>query len=133
MTLVEFLLARIFEDEAVALRVQSRQGDHPQPMGGYDCWEEYDLLYVSPVRVLTECEAKRAIVATVGGWQHVMVEDCWYSCAATYGSGADYACCDDGRADSGCDCGLDVRVSSILGPLAVAYANHPDYRDEWRP
>lgn len=32
-----------------------------------------------------------------------------------------------------CDCGRDERVSRRIRQLALPYATHPDYRDEWRP
>jgi len=63
MTITEFLLARIAEDEAVAERL--RRGPHGDPWG----WQPYGLdtcqkrrVDYPPARVLAECEAKRRIV-----------------------------------------------------------------------
>jgi hypothetical protein len=56
MTLTEFLLARIAEDEAVA----SRGGRHNAP--GVFANDNYGCLLVDPARVLAECEAKRRVV-----------------------------------------------------------------------
>jgi hypothetical protein len=59
-----------------------------------------------PARVLTEVDAKRAIV----DW----VEECraffWQT-----------------------DSTLTPSAYRVLAPLAVVYADHPDYREEWRP
>ncbi len=57
MTLDEFLLARIAEDEVVAKDVPGTYDEK-----GLSWWGEYGHLSVSPARVLAECEAKRRIV-----------------------------------------------------------------------
>jgi len=123
MTLTDFLLARIAEDEAWANRTDCGCGDHAAWPQRPDC----------PDRVLAECEAKRRIVGFVSGWQHQTVEDCWYSCAATYGTEVENACCNDAAEGTGCDCGLEHRVALILKPLALPYADHDDYDESWRP
>lgn len=95
MTITEFLLARIAEDEAEAAKA-----------GSFTPWDrpferdDYGHLLVQPDRVLAECEAKRRIVDRYSG-------------------------CDDcGAGDDPCD---------ALRFLALPYADHPDYRKEWRP
>ncbi len=95
MTLDEFLLARITEDEMVAKEVPG-----PSDEEGLSWWGEYGHLSVSPARVLAECEAKRRVIAAV-----VDVE--W----------------------SGSFAVRDV----VLSYLVLPYADHPDYREEWRP
>lgn len=63
----------------------------------------------SPARVVADCKAKREIVTR----------------ACTCGSGGGY--CDDcghGREGGGC---------AELADLAMIYADHPDYRQEWAP
>lgn len=92
MTLTEFLLARVAEDE-VRSRVL-RPG------------------YPSPARMLAECEAKRQIVELATEQQKYDEEraagwDAPYDPAWSYG----------GR---------------TLAALALPYADHPDFRDEWR-
>ena len=59
MTLVEFLLARIAEDEAVAKR-----GPYPEPSLRLENVETDESMFIAidPARVLAECEAKRRIV-----------------------------------------------------------------------
>jgi hypothetical protein len=89
MTLTEFLLARIAEDQAWA-RAREREDFRHHRMSVRRLRHPED-----PVRVMADCVAKRRIVE---------------------------------RCDS--DHGLG-RV--VLAELAAVYANHPDYRDEWRP
>jgi len=121
MTLTEFLLARIAEDEAVARaasqtardgsmaqwRDECRDGGNP---GQSRVWNGVGQAVVShayhdqgphiarfdPVRVLAECEAKRRIVEDWGKWQ-------------TYNG------------------------EELMQELALPYASHPDYQNEWRP
>ncbi len=85
MTLAQFLLARIAEDEMVAKEVPG-----PPDETGLSWWGKYGHLSVSPDRVLTECEAKRRIITNWG-------------------------------------------FPGALRALALPYADHPDYREEWRP
>jgi hypothetical protein len=96
MTLTEFLLARIAEDEESARFAMSRNdggaldyaGQWFGAVGHAERWE--------PVRVLAECEAKRRIV-----------ERC--------------------RASNG------YWGAEVERMLALPYADHPDYREEWKP
>lgn len=105
MTLADFLLARIAEDEA---RVERPDGDGPlnswhtricavHPQGLEDTWCDCTV----PARVLAECAAKRAIVALVIDLD---------------AHGSPYT---EGVRDAVC-------------ALAAVYDEHPDYRDEWR-
>ena len=90
LTLTDFLLARIAEDEANA-----------------DCvvWDNGGMNFEPyHARVLAECEAKRRIVKS-------------FAAGAPYQRGTDnYA---------------TTRMVTRL--LALPYADHPDYRDEWKP
>lgn len=101
--LVEFLLARITDDETFAEMVSNVR---PMSAGESRRVDEGNSvvlplnLALSPARVLAECEAKRLIVA---------------DCAEYEGPETD---------------GLSVRT---LLALAAVYAEHPDYRQEWRP
>lgn len=124
MTITEFLLARIAEDEAAARAVKPLGSVYD--MGGKQLEE---VLYVSrqrfsssdgrarsdqdaeatgllgrydPTRVLVECEAKRRIV-----------ED--YKHLDEAGPGA-----------------LTAHAEWVCRALSSIYAGHPDYRDEWR-
>ncbi|MCW2950823.1 MAG: hypothetical protein JWN41_1836 [Thermoleophilia bacterium] len=103
MTLTEFLLARIAEDESQArMRIQSGEPKYaPVPWG---C--------PSANRVLAECEAKRQIVD-----EH-----------ADYGSyGKTCQTCSESDIDN------KPWPCPTLRALALPYADHPDCRDEWKP
>ena len=105
MSLSEFLLARINDDEAEARRA----ADGPFSItstpygetfgivtaGGGDYLEE-QWFAVDPARVLAECKAKRAIVEYATG----------------HNTG-------------------DVEMVPILEVMASVYAGHPDYRGHW--
>lgn len=145
MTLTEFLLARIAEDEAVANRAtegawtwRMNNWVKPQPeVVPVDSWNssgrvailpdlglKQDAEHIArydPARVLAECEAKRR-VAHLHGPKYKGSTDC-RSCAdgwedMTYGQ--------NGYTPEPYPC-LTARN------LALIYSDHPDYRDEWRP
>jgi hypothetical protein len=119
MTLSEFLLARIAEDEVSTWELipYRCEPDCCAPAGwvGHRCLicrtEEFGGMVqaISDIasdhderihrrsRVLAECEAKRRIVAEAGSW-------------FPRGNG-----------------------QAVLRLLALSYANHPDYREEWKP
>lgn len=101
MTLAEFLLARIAEDEDVAtnwLRFEVRDGVPGN--------------YAIPDRVRAECEAKRRIIElhSDGGkdWNGERFVHFCHSCRTPW-------------------------PCLTLRALALPYADHPDYREEWRP
>ena len=113
LTLPDFLLARIAEDEEVArdtltaheLLDWSELGDPAMGMAGpTDGPSGYVSIVIDPARVLAECEAKRAVV----GLHPEMLGWC-QGCAHE-----SYPC-------------------RTLLALALPYADHPDYREEWRP
>lgn len=95
LTLTDFLLARIAEDEADARYLAVGL---PPATGG-----PYSIDH--PARVLAECDAKRRIVE---------------SCRADY----EYA---QGRNDDTTEV-----AEEVLWHLALVYADHPAYRDEWK-
>ena len=66
MTITEFLLARVADDEERARFVDS-QHDEWARRQRWEPWrlswqDEYDLLCIDPARAIAECEAKRRIV-----------------------------------------------------------------------
>lgn len=100
--LVEFLLARVDEDEAVARRVQGRTRHEPPPtIGGIG---DVGLVGYPYRRALAECEAKRRVVE----------ESREYSPELAEGDNGAWA--------------FDL----VLRALALPYAEHPDFREEWR-
>lgn len=127
MNLTDFLLARIAEDEAVARQVQKKVDDGPSPLGYFEDAEGssasayFDRDYhqggytITAARVLAECEAKRRVVSN----------------AITLNNQADAMGDDEPNHASFRGQALAWRVA--LRFLALPYADHPDYRDEWRP
>jgi hypothetical protein len=113
MTLADFLLARIAEDEADA---QVALGPSPFWFAG-DEWSsvlgsdregcaDAHIIRWRPDRVLAECEAKRRIVELHKRSIH-SEEDMCFSC-------------------------IEEWPCPTLRLLALPYASHPDYREEWR-
>lgn len=129
MTLTEFLLARIAEDEAAARAAYAspwRAKDDGHLWTGHDDAEEGPTVYVNggvyanqrhtaehiarhdPARVLAECEATRQLIELAQGL--VYLREIGDPIAPSTPVGQD-----------------------ILEILAQPYADHPDYREEWRP
>jgi hypothetical protein len=139
MDLSGFLLARIAEDEAVSRAAVERNGatwstydlDHngvritgttefgnPRAYRGDDAlWDDEGALGMfeetaahvvrhDPARVLAECDAKRRIVELCQRLEHKRMNDNLWN--------------------------ID-EDEEILAALALPYANHPDYREEWKP
>lgn len=123
LTLSEFLLARIAEDEAAAraaggahwlVREVPYQGvwfvgtdaDYLPP----DASESYETEHAErhdPARVLAEVDAKRRIVENL------------HALAAKTDDGENWTPADSALIDT-------LRI------LSLPYAEHPDYREEWR-
>lgn len=111
-TLTDFLLARVAEDE----RMWQLARDAGASLAVRNA--KTPAAYLPPAfatRLLAECEAKRRIVTEVhyDGRDGDYVEP-W--CAT---------CSDDED--------LVYLPCHTLELLALPYADHPDYRDEWRP
>ena len=108
--LVGFLLAGIAEDETNAKHY-------------LDIFPDGDM---APLfrRVLAECEAKRRIIALhqPSGGPNYRGTECCARCTA----GGEYPA-DDGYTDE------QNWPCPTLRALALPYAEHPDYREEWRP
>lgn len=112
VTLTEFLLARIAQEEALAHDAAS---EGRAPRTGWQLWTNKKsttpggevlgprgTVEASPARVLAECEAKRRIVDTLS------------PLAGGYGGDE------------------TVVYMDVLRTLASVYVDHPDYREEWR-
>lgn len=138
--LAEFLLARIAEDvqEVEAIDGGFDWDPRAREHGGADGlglewvnptpeWSDSYRLAVPASRVLAECEAKRQIVELhqaedrSGGW----------------GAPADWRCRECGGRTAHPNLGWMPFARkwpcNTLRLLALPYADHPDYRDEWRP
>lgn len=112
-TLVEFLLARIAEDEAAARAVAAENvgGAAVSLHLGDNAWDsEWPFAdRFTPARVLTDAVARRQIVE-----RHAQ--------SAAFGCGI----CSEYRREH-------VETCEEMRMLAAVYADHPDYREEWRP
>lgn len=100
-----------------------------------------------PARVLREVEAKRGLLDAALADRHHVSADQYETCPrATAADGLDtstLAALDDlneeRRGEDGVEpkcwdsCGRDARVHRTLELLALPYADHPDYQQEWRP
>lgn len=103
MSLVEFLRARLDEDEAAAKAWL--------PFGNPDDAARAHIARHDPARVLAEVEAKRRIIDLHGAEPHECVA--W-----------------DGDLGLPCTC-YEVDCPTLL-LLALLYASHPDYDEAWR-
>lgn len=119
--LVEFLLARIAEDEASVGYPNTRAAARYEP-------SPYSLPHMrerardaggaftsasgsAAIRVLAECEAKRRIIAQA----RPVTRDS----TGVYPRDVTYV--------------YDVGVPWVLKLLALPFVDHPDYREEWKP
>lgn len=112
MTLTDFLLARIAEDGGVARWAQSDAWSEAAGIHGFeDPWPSHLAFaeHITPARVLAECEAKRQLVEGLRGL-------------------VDY---DRDKFIVGP--GVEAVASETCRLLALPYADHPDYREEWKP
>lgn len=126
LTLTDFLLARIAEDEAVA-RIAMRNPifpDYVENGPAWHCDEQSSHVAVAPARLLAECEAKRRIVEI-----HDRVESDWIDGDGDDRSGVFCAVC-EGEAGY---TGGDTYPCPTLRAVAAVYADHPDYDEAWRP
>ena len=132
MGIVEFLEARIAEDEAVAKNVASAgEWTSGSTYGMFvsveaRCgtvvsgeWERQDANHIArhdPARVLREVAAKRAIIE-----------------AADEASDLDMSIDNDRRVGRRDMTEEPYLGDVILRALAASYADHPDFDEEWRP
>jgi hypothetical protein len=115
-TLVDFLSARIAEDEAAAERaavLSTRNGFAwigPTP-------DEAVVLAISGTRLLAECGTKRAIVESYRGLREIA--------KATGRAGR--------TEEAAVTRNMYAGVRMAMELLATAYSDHEDYRSEWPP
>ena len=120
-TLVEFLEARIAEDEVLASATPSDE------WGGVDAWGPgaTDFYYTDsgaqrwPPRVLAECDAKRQIIDFA--FEDLEIEDGEWGCGHSAAEIRAGKCRTIRPAEAG-----------ILQALALPYSDHPDYDPAWR-
>ncbi|WP_436702429.1 DUF6221 family protein [Nocardioides sp. BYT-33-1] len=113
MTITEFLLARIAEDELEVGPADPDEGAGPNGIGWAEVGALSEVLMARPSRMLAECEAKRRIVELA---QSVDGEERY---AAEVIGGV------DGNT-------VDTDGAGILRALASVYADHPDFDPTWQ-
>ncbi|MFF5642963.1 DUF6221 family protein [[Kitasatospora] papulosa] len=84
-----------------------------------------------PVHVITDIDAKLALLDDLLAERHNVIEDCWYTCAAATEERDGGESCDEDRQGGPCDCGRDARVNRRLRLLARPFAGHPEFQDTW--
>ena len=111
MTIMEFLRARLDEDEAVAREALTEEwADQDWPVEVYDDGVRNRAVAYSPRRVLRELEAKRRIADEHGGRPPYHVDPC------------------DAH-----DASFATIPCDTVRALASIYADHPDYDPDWTP
>ena len=106
MTLTEFLLARIAEDE-----VQAHIARHDTCFNGIESPDEGAWYYcANPERRLAECDAKRRLVETLNIFIRI-----------------------DGNGAGLLEPCAAMTSALVLAYLTLPYADHVDYQREWMP
>lgn len=133
-TLTDFLLARIAEDEDAANHARwAMQGEW---FTTADNKVDEFVRHNSPARVLAECESKRRIVELHQSWP-VLVEtppeltqaDNATDMTMRLTRRIAWLTQEEYRKRFG----AEPPTAPMLRALALPYADHPDYLEEWRP
>ena len=126
LTLAEFLLARVADDEVVARNAQAdaMAAHRLKGLSRTDFEITQTRLLELTFRVLADCEAKRAIVEVHVSERSVRDE-------LRSRRPADFG--DEARSDRRTQEARAFAAAYVLGILATPYADHPDYRAEWAP
>ena len=141
MELVDFLRARLDEDEAAAravgydrieaidylwgtrhLLLQCDDGNDSKATAEFDADLAAHIARHDPARVLAEVEAKRDLLAAILAEPH-----------ATLRPGGSTAIYCDADSDLGepCECGRDARAIQYVRLLARPYRTHRDFDPAW--
>lgn len=139
MKITEFLLARITEDEAVALEAIEGYApdawDNPASSGNYfpadiAFWDRH-----TPSRVLTECAAKRAIVTQHESRPVLVERDPLISSGVDVSHGMTFRMSREIAWPTEREYvkrfGVEPPTAPMVRTLAAVYRDHPDYRQEW--
>lgn len=131
MTLTEFLLARIAEDEDRAEYVEREWANAKMGLYSNDSyvnaeqtWRDIGRTGFLPNRVRAECEAKRRLV---GEHYDYWAEDNARALEPEDIQPSFCACCNDGEKYYN----TGRWPCTSLRSLALPYADHPDYQQEW--
>ena len=138
-TITEFLLARIAEDEAVAREVRPHEylsyRDRSELTRGDD--RGYATVNATSARVLAECESKRRIVELHQTWPVLvqtepLIERADIDDPDKFAYRAVQRLQWLTQKEYRTKFGDEPPTAPIIAEMAAVYADHPDYRDEWR-
>jgi hypothetical protein len=133
VTLTEFLLARIAEDEEAA----DQSVQLPSGLLHIGSPDTPLILVWSPARVLAECEAKRRIVEWHEKWPVLVQTEPKMETDPTDIRGYTMRMTQQIQWQTEREYfrrfGEAPPSGPILRLLAAVYADHPDYREEWKP
>ena len=122
MTITEFLTARLDEDESTARMAESASShpdevdDEPAAAASFLPQQQRHIDRWSPARVLVDIAAKRTIVETYEELGQILTK------------ALDSGHADEATVTRNLFAGLQVAVLAH----AMVFADHPDYREEWR-
>ena len=145
MNIVDFLLARIDEDEMRAEYIsEANPPENNRAPGGWGGWWFGHYMHYSrytPERILAQCKAKRQIIEWHKNWP-VLVEGHErpeYKLEQPFGGGGDIAIRITREIAWLTEqeyvkrFGTQPPTAPILKMLALEYADHKDYDERWRP
>ena len=140
LTLTDFLLARIAEDEAVVR--EARSSEHPADRDGTALMAidgtGSAAVMISSGRVLAECEAKRRIVERESRWVRQRFDAPEHMTVMPDNDGPPHIQLASGATLHGEDMASfraewyePAPPTATLRDLASIYADHADFRPEW--
>lgn len=140
MNITDFLLARIAEDEGVARRCETGPPIVRMLQVGMDHNEgvQSGWIEIDPGRVLAECEAKRRIVEWHKNWPVLVETPPTFAPASADDVGSMTVRMSQQIAwateqEYRLKFGTEPPTGPIIRIIAAVYADHPDYREEWKP
>jgi hypothetical protein len=93
--------------------------------------EEGEAATTGNLRALRWVIVLRALTDDLLEEKHLVVTDCWYTCAAATEEREGETTCNDDVRGGPCDCGRDGSVAHRLRLLADIWCDHPDYQSKW--
>lgn len=134
MSIVEFLKARITEDEAVlAATPNAAQQSDDFDYGGTDDYLRFTMGYG---RALVECKAKRAIIKQHEDWPVLVEQEPEFGLLnVTDGSYFAYSMSRKiawlTEREYVYRFGSEPPTAPMIRTLAAVYSDHPDYQEDW--
>ncbi|MCQ8831741.1 DUF6221 family protein [Streptomyces malaysiensis] len=109
-------------DGFIMIGDDAADGEECNPVAKVNIVEDCEHITLNdPASVLRRCAADRKLIGDVVAERHILVEDCWYTCAAATEERDGGENCDDERRGGACDCGRDARVERRLRIVAEGY------------